>query len=96
MALDATITAEDTFTDAFNLSQIRNHVFISLLGTWVANVRVQLSFDGGTTWKNVDAALTSNGVTIKSNWVTGLGLLCRVGVPTGDFTSGSIDLSVRY
>lgn len=96
MALDVSIAVENVFTEAFNLTRVRNHIFVLLSGTWVADVYIQISADGGTTWVNAISALTGNGVTIKEFWSTELGLLCRVGVPTSDFTSGPVVLSVRF
>lgn len=78
----ASITAEDTFTDAVRLEGYFN---LSLSGTWAATVTVQRSIDNAT-WVDVDTFTTNSeevGFEPELMWY-------RVGVKTGDFTSGTV------
>lgn len=76
------ITAENTFTDAV---QLEGYFNLSLSGTWVATITVQRSIDNST-WVDVDT-FTDNteevGFEPELMWY-------RVGVKTGDFTSGTV------
>jgi len=81
-AVTADITAQDTFTDTI---EVRGHFNISISGTWAGTVTAQRSFDGGSTWLDVD--------TFTSNY-EGVGFdaedtLYRLGIKTGDYTSGT-------
>lgn len=81
-AVTASITAQNTFTDKI---QVIGHFNLSISGTWAATVTVQRSWDG-TNWFDVDT-FTSNyegvGFDAEEIWY-------RVGVKTGDFTSGTV------
>jgi hypothetical protein len=76
------IDAENTFTDSVRLEGYFN---LSLSGTWDAIVTVQRSIDN-TAWVDVDtfkANTEDYGFEPELMWY-------RVGVKTGDFTSGPI------
>ena len=83
-ATTASITAENTFTDKL---QVIGHFNISISGTWEATVSVQRSWNG-TDWFDVNT-FTSNfeGVGFDAEEI-----FYRVGVKTGDFTSGTVVL----
>jgi hypothetical protein len=83
-AATASITLENTFTDKI---QVIGHFNLSISGTWAATVTVQRSWNG-TDWFDVDT-FTSNyeGVGFDAEEV-----FYRVGVKTGDFTSGTVVL----
>ena len=82
----ASITAQNTFTDKF---QVVGHFNLSISGTWDATVTVQRSWNG-TDWFDVDT-FTSNyeGVGFDAEEV-----YYRAGVKTGDFTSGTVALRI--
>jgi|2_EtaG_2_1085320.scaffolds.fasta_scaffold72798_1 hypothetical protein len=81
----AAITAQNTFTDEF---QIAGHFNLSISGTFSATVTVQRSFDNGSTWLDVDTFTEPyEGVGYDAEE-----LFYRVGVETGDFTSGTVDV----
>lgn len=78
------ITAENTFSDSIS---IRGKFNIGLSGTWVATVFLQRSFDNGSTWldvKSYTANIQETGDEPES------GVIYRVGVKTGGFTSGTV------
>lgn len=78
------ITAANSFSDAVALYGRFN---LSLSGTWVATVTVQRSFDAGVTWMDV-AAYSSKGEYIGEEIESGVQY--RLGVKTGDYTSGTV------
>lgn len=80
-----TITAENTWTDPVQMTGFFN---LSIKGTFVATITVQRSFDDMATWNDVDTftAQTEDwGMEPEVCWY-------RVGVKTGDFTSGSVSV----
>ena len=80
------VAAENQFTDAVTLHGYFN---LSISGTWSATVTLQRSFDGGSTWFDVGAR-TENveeyGLEPEDS------VQYRVGVKTGDYTSGTVVL----
>lgn len=80
------ITAENLFTDAAELTGYFN---ISISGTWVGTVTAQRSFDDGSTWYDV-ATWTAN--TQEYGLEPERGVQYRVGIKTGEFTSGQADV----
>lgn len=80
------ITAENLFTDAAELTGYFN---ISISGTWIGTVTAQRSFDEGSTWYDVDT-WTEN--TQEYGLEPERGVQYRVGIKTGEFTSGQADV----
>lgn len=88
------ITAENTFTDGVrthNVSDGSPDAAVSISGTFVATVTVQRSLDDGVTW--VDLAPTYTAPT-EVNAIKINGIVYRVGVKTGDFTSGTVSVGI--
>jgi hypothetical protein len=86
----ASITAQDTWTDTITVKG-GNTVGISLSGTWSATVSLQRSYDGGTTWLNYGSGYTANTLTeVYETSTQQNGVMYRLGVETGNFTSGTI------
>lgn len=82
------ITAKDTWTDALRCA---NHLSLSVSGSgWSATVTLQRSFDGGTTWHNVDT-FTSN---IETTVFDPAETVYRVGVDDGDYSSGTVTVGL--
>jgi hypothetical protein len=77
------IDNENLFTDAVEIVSYFN---ISISGTWAGTVTVQRSFDGGSTWFDV-ATWTEN--TEEYGLEPERGVYYRVGIKTGEFTSGT-------
>lgn len=78
-----TINADNTFTDPVRLTGFFN---LSLTGTFVATITVQRSFDEKATWNDVDTftgPTEDYGVEPEVCWY-------RVGIKTGEYTSGSV------
>ena len=81
----AAITAENTFTTGVKYT---GHFNLSIWGTFVATVFVQRSFDGGTTWLDVASYTTA----IEDYGFEQEDAMYRIGVKTGGFTSGTVNV----
>jgi len=81
---EKSIAAENTFS---GMVELRGDFNLSLSGTWIATVWVQRSFDGGSTWMDVDS-FTANVETVGTEGEPGM--LYRFGVKTGGYTSGTV------
>ncbi|KKM81958.1 hypothetical protein LCGC14_1324520 [marine sediment metagenome] len=86
MIATKTVTAANQMSSSVVLTGYFN---LSISGTWVATVTVQRSFDSGDTWFNVDT-FTEN--TQEYGLEPERNVYYRVGVKTGDFTSGEVVL----
>jgi len=92
----ASLTAENTFTDAI---QIFGPFNFSLSGTFVASVIVQRSFYTPATgtwgdWHDVSSAYTTPKEDIGIAPSNGEGVQYRAGIKTGDYTSGTIEVRI--
>ena len=81
-SVTASVTAQDTWTDYLD---VRGHFGLSISGTWAGTVTVQRSFDGGSTWLDVDT-FTANTETYGFDPIR---CRYRVGIKTGEYTSGT-------
>ena len=92
-SVTASVTAENNFTDSISPNpwsgETYGYLNISVSGTWSATVTLQRSFDDGTTWLDTDT-WTSNVQTSLTDYEGGV--LYRIGVKTGDFSSGTVVL----
>jgi len=80
------VTSENQFTDAVELTGYFN---VSISGTWAGTVTAQRSFDSGSTWFDV-ATWTTN--TQEYGLDPERGVQYRIGIKTGEFTSGQSDV----
>lgn len=88
VAVTKSITAQNTFTDAVQLTGNFN---LSISGTFSATVTVQRSTDNST-WRDVDTFTSASeevGYEPEVMWY-------RAGVKTGAFTSGTVDVRLGY
>ncbi len=88
----ASITAQNTWTSSFAPDPGIGFINISIEGTgWSATVTLQKSRDGGSTWHDV-----ATWTAIIQTTLTDLqrDVLYRIGVDTGDFTSGTIPVAL--
>ena len=77
------ISAENLYTDS---AEIQGYFNISISGTWAGTVTAQRSFDLGSTWFDV-ATWTAN--TQEYGYEPERKVYYRVGIKTGEFTSGT-------
>lgn len=82
----ATITGDDEWSDSIRLSGAFD---LSISGTFSATVTVQRSYDNSS-WKDVDTFLSA---TEEVGWQPEIAYY-RAGVKSGEFTSGTIGLSI--
>lgn len=83
---EASLTAQNTWSDAFKANP-RFDTGVSISGTFVATVTVQRSFDGGKTWQALTTTYTG---VAEFNIIPNESAVYRVGIATGDFTSGTV------
>lgn len=84
-----TITAQNEFTDWMQV--IGDKFRVSISGTWSATVTIQCSFDAGETILDVES-FTSN--IQKFGEEPEGGVYYRLGVKTGNFTSGTAEVRI--
>lgn len=82
------VTAENTFTDAVQLDANKKAA-ISISGTFSATVTVQRRLDGAN-WRDVQ----SFSAATEQSYEADVGQEIRVGVKTGDFSSGTVAIAV--
>lgn len=86
-AVTESVTAQDTWTDAVSFTV---GIFdLSISNTFTATVTLQRSFDGGTTWYDVQTFTQETEAVVDNADNT---VKWRIGVATGDFTSGTADV----
>lgn len=85
---ERTVTNELQYTDAVEFTGYFN---VSLSGTWDAIVTAQRSFDKGNTWFDVKT-WTDN--VQEYGFEPEKGIYYRLGVKTGEFSSGNIVIRV--
>jgi len=85
MQYKLTATAQNKFTPS---ALYNGPVNVSIAGTFTATVTLQRSFNGGTTWKDVSTWTAAAETSINHPQQ----LHYRLGVKTGEFTSGTIFL----
>jgi hypothetical protein len=95
-----TTNAENNFSDSIRVTGITtSRIFtIELTGTWVATVTLQRSFsdpDGTANWVDV-TTYTVNTTTTYDDTLDNQIAWYRIGVKTGDYTSGTVTASLEY
>ena len=88
-AVTKQITAGDTFSDA---TLVKGDFNISIQGTFSATVTVQRSYDQDTisNWEDVETFTTA----VERIGLEPESVYYRVGVKSGEFTSGTIDIRI--
>lgn len=86
VSVTANISAENTWTDSITAKRKVGFLNISVSGTWAGTVTLQRSFDGGGTWHDV---FTWTANAQKALTDVEKGVLYRIGIDTGDYTSGT-------
>lgn len=99
--VEATATGEDQWSDAIRVSGVdegRDLTVIVDLSSGSGTVTLQRSVGDVGAWVDVNdytASNTPNGVTYNDSLDNSI-VYYRIGVKTGNFTSGSIDLTLEY
>ena len=86
----ASVTAQNTWSDPITCSG-GVMVDVSISGTFVATVTAQFKLESDTTWRDVKTYTAPEEDVLRranrGNW--------RIGVATGDFTSGTATLEIQ-
>lgn len=108
--IGGSITAENKFTTDTNgtLSgstgvtgmRIFGDFALVISGTWSATVHIQRSSDSGVTWVDLTTGVVPTTITFTSNGVfagyePAKDVLYRVGVKTGNFSSGTVVVELQ-
>lgn len=93
--VSASVTAQNVFTDSIRVTGVdaSRGISVSITNTWTATVTLQRSFDDGVSWIDV-TTYTTNTTTTYDDGLDNQEILYRIGVKTGDFTIGQVDLTL--
>ena len=89
------VTAEDQFSSEIRVTGVNRPFFVELAGTWTATVTLQRSIGAPGSWTDV-TTYTTNGNNTYNDGLDNQVVYYRVGVKTGDFTSGTVELALNY
>lgn len=91
------LTAENTYTNAIRVTGVTDgRIFtINRAGTWSGTVRLQRSVGEPGSWVDV-ASYTTNGATPYDDDLDNSIIYYRLGFGTGDYSSGTAELSLEY
>lgn len=91
------VTAENQFTGNIRVSGVEgNRIFtVTRAGTWSATVTLQRSVGEPGSWVDV-ATYTGNGSVNFDDELDNQIIYYRIGVKSGDFTSGTAEVSLEY
>jgi hypothetical protein len=85
----ASITAQNEWTTAESFA---GEFPLRIRGTWSATVTLQRSDDNGTNWDDVSTYTANTVQNVKETSVAGASY--RIGVKTGEFTSGTVEVQL--
>lgn len=93
----ANIAAQNTFTTNIEVSGVgeSRRFAITLTGTWVATVTLQRSVGVAGNWVDVTSFTANTATTFNDNLDNQL-VFYRIGVKTGDYTSGTVVATLDY
>lgn len=92
------ITGAGQWSDAIRVIGVDNsRIFvINISGTWVATVTLQRSIDDQTSWTDVTTYTTNQTNINYDDALDNQIIYYRIGVDTGDYTSGTATVSLTY
>lgn len=99
--VSVSVTAENTFTDAIKVTGVDGTTAlraftVDISGAWTATVTLQRSFDSETgPWTDVKT-WTANATVSYDDKLDNTIAWYRIGVKTGDFTSGPVALDLNF
>jgi hypothetical protein len=94
--VQASVTAQDTFTNSIlvtGISPSRAFTY-SIAGSWVATVTLQRSTDDAT-WVDVSTFVANDSASFDDG-LSNVEYYYRIGVKTGGFTSGTVQLGLSF
>jgi len=98
---EATLSKEGAWSDPWEVTGIddgdERTFTVTRSGTWTGTLTLQRSYDGPDTgWNDTSTTYTANGSSDRSSDDDNVRLWFRVGFKEGEFSSGSVDVSVAY
>ena len=90
------VTGADQWSDPIRVFGTNRSFFVTLAGTWTATVTVQRSIGVTGSWVDLTTTYSSNGTNVVNDERDNEIIYYRVGVATGDFTSGTVELELEY
>ena len=96
-SVTASITAGDNFTGTIRVVGTggQRQFGLTITGTWTATVTLQYSIDEGATWIDYSNYTTNQSTNITDGLDNQI-ILYRIGVKSGDFTSGTVVATLTY
>lgn len=97
-SVTASVTAENQFTNTINVVGVGSQRAFTIVrsGTWVATVTLQRSLTSDTgPWEDV-TTYTTPATIVYNDLLDNQIAWYRIGVKTGDFTSGTVVLTLNY
>lgn len=94
--VSASISGANVFTNTIKVEGNGTTRSFSAIvsGTFTATITYQRSFDDGTSW--FDVGILGVGTTAINDGLDGQVVLYRAGIKTGDYTSGTANVSLQY
>ena len=92
------VTGEGQFSDAIRVVGVGNsRIFVvDVSGTWVATVTLQRSIDDQSSWTDVTTYTVNQSAVNFNDALDNQIVFYRIGVDTGDFTSGTAVCTLTY
>lgn len=96
-SVSSSISGANVFTDSIEVEGVGTTREFTIIrtGTWTATVTLQRSFDDGTSWFDVTTYTTNATITFNDGLDEQI-VLYRIGIKTGDYTSGTANLTLSY
>jgi len=97
-AVTSSISAQNTFTSAVRVTGVgSSRTFtVNISGTWSATVTLQRSIGDDISWEDTGTTYAVNTVTTFSDGLDNQIIFYRLGVKTGNYTSGTVVASLVY
>lgn len=95
--VESDISADDVFTDSIRITGADNSRIFTIIreGTWSATITLQRSIGDELNWENV-TTYTTNGTITYDDTLDNQIIYYRIGIRTGDYTSGTAELTLVY
>lgn len=96
--VSSSISAQNTFTDSIRVTGVTSSrtFTVDISGTWVATVSLQRSIGDEGNWEDTGTTYTANTVTTFADGLDNQIVYYRLGVKTGNYTSGTVVASLTY
>ena len=96
--VSSSITGEGQWTSSIRVVGVDNsRIFVILItGTWVATVTLQRSIDDESTWTDVTTYTTNQASINYDDSLDNQIIFYRIGIDTGDYTSGTAVCTLTY